>query len=95
MQTEILILFLIIINFLSILITVIDKLAAKNKKTRISEATLILFSVLGGSVGMFLTMHIIHHKTRKPKFMLGIPIIIALQLLLTLYLLKNTSFFQI
>ena len=95
MQTEILILFLIIINFLSILITVIDKLAAKNKKTRFSEATLILFSVLGGSVGMFLTMHIIHHKTRKPKFMLGIPIIIALQLLLTLYLLKNTSFFQI
>ena len=47
---------------------------------RISEFTLMLFSALGGSVAMLLTMLLIHHKTRHVKFMVGIPVIIILQL---------------
>jgi uncharacterized membrane protein YsdA (DUF1294 family) len=41
----------------------------------------MLVSALGGAVGMFLTMLIIRHKTRKPLFMIGIPVIFILELI--------------
>ena len=59
------------------------KESGKKKKTvklRIPEATLLLLAALGGSVGMFLTMLLIRHKTKKPKFMVGIPVILLLQI---------------
>lgn len=59
-----------------------DKNGKSNKngpKLRIPEATLLLISALGGSVAMLLTMLSIRHKTKKAKFMVGIPLIIVLQ----------------
>ena len=47
---------------------------------RVRESTLLIVSALGGSIAMLLTMLLIRHKTRKPKFMLGIPLIIILQI---------------
>lgn len=41
---------------------------------------LLLFSALGGSLAMFITMLLIRHKTNHMKFMLGIPLIIVIQL---------------
>jgi uncharacterized membrane protein YsdA (DUF1294 family) len=49
-------------------------------KLRIPEKVLLLFSALGGSVAMFITMLIIRHKTKHVKFMLGIPIIMIVQI---------------
>ena len=72
--------YLIIINIFAVIITVHDKIAAIRGRQRISEFTLLLVSVLGGSPAMLLTMLIIRHKTRKPKFMVGIPVILILQL---------------
>jgi uncharacterized membrane protein YsdA (DUF1294 family) len=46
----------------------------------VRENTLLLVAVLGGSVAMLLTMHIIRHKTKHAKFMAGIPVIIAVQI---------------
>lgn len=40
---------------------------------------LLYLCMLGGGVAMYCTMRIIHHKTRHNKFMVGIPVIIALQ----------------
>lgn len=74
------ILYFIIINLISVIITIYDKYQAVHNKWRVKEFTLLLFSALGGSVFMYLTMLIIRHKTKKPKFMIGIPIIIVLQL---------------
>ena len=70
------------ISIISLVVTVVDKHRAVtgNSRNRIPERTLITLSMLGGSVAMLLTMYIIRHKTQKPKFMLGIPIIIALQI---------------
>lgn len=48
-------------------------------KLRVPEATLLVLSALGGSVAMLLTMLLIRHKTKKAKFMVGIPAIIVLQ----------------
>ena len=72
--------YLAIISFIAMVATIIDKRAAKRNAQRISERTLILLSLFGGSVSMLLTMRIIRHKTKHAKFMVGIPIIIVLQI---------------
>ena len=72
-------LYLIIVSLVSIIMTVYDKISAKRGWRRVPENTLVLFSALGGSAAMYLTMQIIRHKTKHIKFMLGIPIIIILQ----------------
>ncbi len=74
--------YLVIINLIAILITIYDKHCAKNAKWRVPEKTLFIISFAGGSIGMYTAMLLIHHKTKKIKFMLGIPVIIILQIIL-------------
>lgn len=62
-----------------------DKLAAVRHARRIPERTLLLISALGGSAAMLLTMCLIRHKTRHPRFMVGIPAMLALQAGLLLF----------
>ena len=52
----------------------------KGPKLRVPESALLILSVLGGSLAMLLTMLLIRHKTKKPKFMVGIPVILILQI---------------
>ena len=69
------------ISFIAIVITCYDKIAAKKRpQHRTPEKTLLLISALGGSVAMYLTMQLIRHKTKHAKFMVGIPVILALQI---------------
>lgn len=75
----ILLVYLSVISLFSIIFTVADKLKAKNGGWRVPESTLMLLSLLGGSVAMLFTMRLVHHKTKKPRFMIGIPLIIVLQ----------------
>ena len=73
------------VSALSIIATVYDKIAAKRMpRCRVPEATLLLLSILGGSLPMYVTMQIIHHKTQHKKFMIGIPVILAVQIVLTI-----------
>lgn len=74
------IIYLIIINLAAIIATIADKSSAKRRAWRIPESTLLLLSLLGGSISMLITMLIIRHKTKHIKFMLGIPAIIVLQI---------------
>jgi len=78
--------YMIIINFIAVITTVVDKSKAKKHRWRVPENTLLLLAALGGSPSMLMTMYAIHHKTRHKKFMLGIPAIITLQVLLVYYL---------
>ncbi len=73
--------YLAVISLISIIICVYDKVISKKNRVelRIPEAVLLLFSALGGSVAMFVTMLIIRHKTKHVKFMLGIPLIMIAQ----------------
>lgn len=73
-----------LISLVSIIVTILDKIKAVTHKWRVKESTLLILSALGGSVAMYITMHIIRHKTRKLKFMLGIPLIFILQLVLVI-----------
>jgi uncharacterized membrane protein YsdA (DUF1294 family) len=79
--------YFIVINIISIVVTAVDKSKAKHKKWRVPEKTLLILSAIGGAVGMYITMHLIHHKTKKMKFMVGIPAIFFSELLIVLVLL--------
>lgn len=53
---------------------------------RTPERTLFLIAALGGSAGVWLGMYAFRHKTRHWYFVLGIPAILAAQLLLGWFL---------
>lgn len=59
---------------------------------RISENTLLLTALIGGSLGVLGGMYLFKHKTLKPKFRVGVPIIIGLQVILIIYIIIRTSF---
>ena len=81
--------YLLAVNITSFFLYGIDKYKAKKGKWRISEATLLLMAVIGGSIGAWTGMRLWHHKTMHKKFKYGIPIIIILQVALAVYLLTN------
>jgi len=72
--------YLAVISLLAVIITIHDKSAARRHKWRVRESTLLLVSALGGSAAMLLTMLLIRHKTKHAKFMVGLPVIIAMQI---------------
>ena len=72
--------YLALTSLLSVIVPVSAKWAAQRRPSgRIRESSLIALSVVGGSAAMLLTMLIIRHKTRHPKFMIGIPLILIIQ----------------
>ena len=78
--------YLLAINFVSFFLYGIDKYKAKKNQWRISEATLLMMAVIGGSIGAWAGMRLWHHKTMHKKFKYGIPVIIILQVVLAVYL---------
>lgn len=81
-----LILYLLLINATAFFLMLADKQKARKKQWRIPEATLMLFAVLGGSVGALAGMYLFRHKTKHLKFTLGIPAIFMLQIALAVWL---------
>lgn len=66
----------------------IDKLRAVHQKWRISEKTLFLIALLGGSIGSLMGMGFFHHKTLHLQFRIGIPAILIAQIVAYFYLSK-------
>ena len=81
--------YLLAINAVTFITYGIDKYKAKKAKWRISEATLLLLAVLGGSIGTWMGMKVWHHKTMHKKFKYGIPAILLIQIALMAYLHMN------
>lgn len=78
---------LILINAVTFCAFGLDKWKAKRKETResvrrIPERRLLLLAALGGSAGALLGMRVFHHKTLHKAFRFGIPVILALQILI-------------
>ncbi|HIR86966.1 MAG TPA: DUF1294 domain-containing protein [Candidatus Limivicinus faecipullorum] len=67
----------------------LDKLKARQGARRIPEYRLFLLALLGGGPGGWLGMYAFRHKTKHMKFVIGFPIIAAVQVLAALYLLKT------
>jgi uncharacterized membrane protein YsdA (DUF1294 family) len=78
--------YLVIINLITGGVFAWDKRLARHGRRRISESSLLLYSLLGGAVGGMLGMYVFRHKTRNFKFKWGLPLILILQAGLLLYL---------
>ena len=86
---ELLIPYLVIMNAAGLLLMRIDKGRAQRKLWRIPEFTLMLVAAGGGSLGALIGMQAFRHKTKHPLFSVGLPLLMALQLMLSLWLVKN------
>ena len=83
--------YLEIISLAALALMGIDKRRAKRGKWRVPENVLILSAVLGGGIGALAGMYLFHHKTRKRKFTVGIPVILAMQVFFSLLLIYVVS----
>lgn len=72
--------YLLLINIAAYAVYFGDKQRAVKHRRRIPEHTLILLAAVGGSAGAAIAMRVFHHKTKKPKFYIGVPIILILQI---------------
>ncbi len=79
---KILFIYLFTVNALGLLLMLADKYKAKKKLWRIPEATLMGVALCGGSLGCLMGMRIARHKTKHPKFSIGLPVILAVQVVL-------------
>ncbi len=79
--------YLVGINLAAFLVYGEDKRRAARQLWRISEATLLWLAVIGGAAGALAGMYVFHHKTRKAKFKFGVPLILAVELVLAYRLL--------
>ncbi len=83
--------YLVGINLVAFITMRNDKKKARRGEYRTPEAVLFLQAIIGGSIGSILGMQIYRHKTRKPKFVIGMPAILVVQLLLILLLYAVSS----
>lgn len=83
---KLILLYLLLINAAGFLLMLVDKFKAKKNLWRIPEKTLFLVAALGGSVGSLLGMYLVRHKTQHLTFTLGMPLILALQVVAAVWL---------
>ncbi|MBO4494433.1 MAG: DUF1294 domain-containing protein [Clostridiales bacterium] len=69
-------------NLISFALFHSDKKKAEKHAFRIPESNLLGFSALFGALGGILGMIICHHKTKKPKFLILMPLMAAIQIAL-------------
>lgn len=74
--------YLVMVNLLGFILMGVDKRKAIKHSWRISEATLFLVALIGGSLGSFIGMHFFRHKTKHWYFVWGMPIIMIIQIIL-------------
>lgn len=72
--------YLIFINAVTVILYAGDKYRSVHRRYRIPESVLMWCAALGGSPAALAAMHIFHHKTHKPKFYVGVPLILVLHL---------------
>lgn len=77
--------YLLIVNLITFITFGIDKRKAIKNKWRIRESVLLTLGALGGCIGGLIAMQCFRHKTQKPVFKFGMPIILVLQLALAGY----------
>ena len=81
---QLILIYLVTINVATFFTYGIDKWKAKKSLWRIRESALLGLAILGGSIGAWLGMKGWHHKTMHKKFKYGIPLILAVQIVLLL-----------
>ena len=83
---KVLYLYLAVINLIAFGFMAADKRRALKHRWRIPEHTLFAAALLGGSLGALLGMYLCHHKTKHWYFVVGMPLILAVQIALVFWL---------
>ncbi len=92
-ELKLLIAYCCVINVVAFVLFGIDKRKAVHHQWRISEHALLASAILGGSIGAQMGMGLFHHKTRKKRFRIGVPVILLLQISVVLLCLSCSEWF--
>lgn len=79
--------YLVGINLIGLVLMGVDKAKAVRHAWRIPEKVLFGAAFLGGSLGAWLGMYLFRHKTRHWYFVAGVPLILALQIMVGVFFL--------
>lgn len=71
--------YLITVNLIGFVLMGIDKWKSRTGFWRISENTLMLTALIGGSLGVYSGLNTFHHKTKHFKFKVIVPVILLIQ----------------
>ena len=88
MQHRILLIYLAVVNILTIIVFGVDKMNAKSNRQRVRIVTLLGLAFIGGSVGALIGMYGFHHKTKKACFTVGVPLILLMQVVVLFYVMN-------
>lgn len=72
---------LLSLNLLSFALFGLDKRRARRGRRRIPERTLLCCAACFGAAGALLAMRLFRHKTKKPLFSAGVPLLLLVQAL--------------
>ena len=86
---RLLIVYLLIINIVTLILFAVDKIAAIEHRSRIRIVTLLGLAFIGGSVGALVAMYVFHHKTKQDYFSVGVPLIILMQVVVLFFLMNG------
>ena len=92
MQHRILLIYLAVVNILTIIVFGVDKMNAKSNRQRVRIVTLLGLAFIGGSVGALIGMYGFHHKTKKAYFTVGVPLILLMQVVVLFYVMNMGIF---
>ena len=93
MQHRILLIYLAVVNILTIIVFGVDKMNTKSNRQRVRIVTLLGLAFIGGSVGALIGMYGFHHKTKKAYFTVGVPLILLMQVVVLFYVMNMGIFF--
>lgn len=82
---NVILIYLVIINFVTFVAFAVDKVNAAEHRSRIRIVTLLSLAFNGGSLGGLLAMYLLRHKIKKDYFTVGIPLIIVMQIVVLIY----------
>jgi uncharacterized membrane protein YsdA (DUF1294 family) len=82
---KILLIYLIVINTLTFIVMLYDKLQASYHSQRVRERTLYTLTLIGGSPAMVVSMYTIRHKSRKLTFQCVVWFLFLLQLAVAVF----------
>ena len=82
----ILILYFFVLNTTAFLAYALDKKRAVKSRWRISESLLLLLAFAGGAAGALFGMLCYHHKTKKTRFLVLVPLFLFLHIVLLVLL---------
>lgn len=71
---------LLAVNVLTFVVYWFDKRRAEKGGRRVAERELLLWAIIGGSLGAFVAMQKFRHKTRKRWFKIAFWAVVAVQL---------------